>query len=72
MRFAPGEPPSLISVPTHFYKVILSERKGGRTGVGAFVMPNEQIDPSTPLVQFATPINDLECAAGTSSKTSCV
>ncbi|GMH42333.1 hypothetical protein BSKO_10252 [Bryopsis sp. KO-2023] len=60
-----GEPPRLVSVPTHFYKVILAERAGGGpTGVGAFVMPNEEIDPNTPLVRFSAPIGDLECATG--------
>ena len=43
-----GEPPALVSVPTHFYKVILADGRnsakgsgGGRqVSIGAFVMPN--------------------------------
>eukprot|EP00798_Chlamydomonas_sp_ICE-L_P017419 gene17419-23721_t len=69
-----GRPPSLISVPTHFYKVVVAEgvhskkgkEAGGRTqmAVGAFVLPNAPIDPSTPLSAFVVPLGDLEAAAG--------
>eukprot|EP00803_Ostreobium_quekettii_P000884 evm.model.scf_616EXC.2 EVM.evm.TU.scf_616EXC.2 scf_616EXC:9726-15614(-) len=61
-----GQPPTLVSVPTHFYKVVLAESKDkpGNCMVGAFVMPNAAIPPDTPLTRFVVPIEDLECAAG--------
>lgn len=49
-----GEPPNLVSVPTHFYKVVLGECKqgpegggegAGKVAIAAFVMPNAPIDP---------------------------
>lgn len=73
-----GTPPALISVPTHFYKVILVEPADleGKTddeetslgdsncAVAAFVMPNRFIPEETPLTRFAVPISDLEVATG--------
>ena len=32
--------------------------------VGAFVMPNEEIDPDTPLTAFVVPLEALETVAG--------
>ena len=59
-----GEPPGLVAVPTHFYKVILAEREGADALVAAFVLPNAAIDASTPLRSFLVPIESLESAAG--------
>ncbi|KAL4420173.1 hypothetical protein ABPG77_008309 [Micractinium sp. CCAP 211/92] len=60
-----GTPPRLMAVPTHYYKVVLGEVSGGkRAAVGAFVMPNQPIDPDTPLASFAVPISSLEEVAG--------
>ena len=65
-----GQPPSLVSVPTHFYKVIVADSRGkagaggGKVGIGAFVLPNQPIDPRTPLTAFVQPLEDLEAAAG--------
>eukprot|EP00798_Chlamydomonas_sp_ICE-L_P018519 gene18519-25022_t len=66
--------PELVSVPTHYYKVMLVDgikskdgmNKGaGSVGVGAFVMPNAPIDPSTPMTAFTVPLEALEATAGT-------
>uniref|UniRef100_A0A7S0RJH0 Endonuclease n=1 Tax=Pyramimonas obovata TaxID=1411642 RepID=A0A7S0RJH0_9CHLO len=63
-----GKPPSMVAVPTHFYKVILAEYTSltGKTqqAVGAFVMPNMDIDPQIPLSSWIVPLEDLEAAAG--------
>eukprot|EP01023_Acetabularia_acetabulum_P004165 TRINITY_DN11741_c1_g1_i1.p1 TRINITY_DN11741_c1_g1~~TRINITY_DN11741_c1_g1_i1.p1 ORF type:complete len:283 (+),score=36.64 TRINITY_DN11741_c1_g1_i1:63-851(+) len=63
-----GAVPSLVSVPTHFYKVVLGEYGGlvdSRSYcVGAFVIPNQAIDKKTPLSTFVVPIDSLEAAAG--------
>lgn len=70
-----GEPPSLVSVPTHFYKVVLAARRsrpqmGGSGsseayGAGAFVMPNAPISPDVPLSAFVVPLEALQAVAGT-------
>ena len=60
---------STVKVPTHFYKVILGQLKerksdGSDIVVGAFVLPNAQINPKTPLSSFQVPLAQLELAAG--------
>ena len=60
-----GTPPRLVSVPTHFYKVVLVKAGPlGRAAVGAFVVPNAPIDPAAPLTAFTVPLSALEDAAG--------
>ena len=61
-----GNPPN-IAVPTHFYKVIVAENPPGSNGllaVGAFVLPNAPINNSTPLTEFAVPVEIVERASG--------
>lgn len=58
-----------MSVPTHYFKVVLAENSSGKHGqhkaaVGAFVMPNAAIDPATPVTAFAVPLEALESVAG--------
>lgn len=68
-----GQPPRLVSVPTHFYKVVLAERSGTTSEgipiedvvVGAFVIPNTPLPPDLPLTAFSVPLESLEEAAGT-------
>ncbi len=62
----PGEPPALVSVPTHYFKVIMADERGkkGRVGIGAFMMPNSAIDPEVPLSAFSVPLGPLEQVAG--------
>ena len=67
---ATGKPPGLVSVPTHFFKVVLGASSGGKQEdvvhkVGAFVMPNAPIDPDFPLTAFAVPLEPLEAISGT-------
>lgn len=60
-----GTPPQLMAVPTHFFKVVLGEFKGGARGAaGAFVLPNSPIAPGVPLASFAVPIGALEEVSG--------
>ena len=64
-----GEPPRLVAVPTHFYKVVLGEARPGSAAdnlkaIGAFVMPNAPIDPEVPLTAFSVPLTALEDVAG--------
>ena len=59
-----------MAVPTHFYKVVLAESKSkipfgsSKVSVGAFVMPNDQIQPDMPLTAFTVPLEMLEDVAG--------
>ena len=62
-----GRPPAMVSVPTHFFKVVLADGlggAGGAKGLAAFVMPNAPISPDVPLRAFAVAVEDLEAAAG--------
>lgn len=67
--YCSGQPPRLVSVPTHYYKVVLAENNSKQHGphsaaVGAFVMPNAPIDPKIPVTAFVVPIEALESVAG--------
>lgn len=65
-----GVPPSLVHVPTHFFKIILAESPGRAEwagsgyAIGAFVVPNKPIDADTPLLAFLAPVEAVEAAAG--------
>lgn len=59
-----GTAPRLVSVPTHFFKVVLTTSKRQGTALAAFVVPNAAVDPAQPLIRFLVPLRDLEEAAG--------
>jgi len=63
-----GQPPSMVAVPTHFFKVVLAEYDGEQgkkaQALGAFVIPNAEIDGRIPLSTWIVPVEDLEAAAG--------
>ena len=65
-----GKPPQMLAVPTHFYKVVLGEKRNGTPDdvavIGAFVIPNMPIDPKTPLASFTVPVSALEEVTGIS------
>nr|XP_009859536.1 endonuclease G, mitochondrial-like [Ciona intestinalis] len=52
-----------VAVPTHLFKVILTEKKGRYT-LRSYMMPNHYIDPSIPLEQFKCSLENIERAAG--------
>jgi endonuclease G len=56
-----GSPPS-VAVPTHFFKVIVAEGPdtAGPVAVGAFVLPNQEINNSVALTSFLTPVEAIE------------
>ncbi|KAG0211146.1 nuclease [Mortierella sp. GBA30] len=58
-----GNPPN-IGVPTHFYKIILTDRGNGDMSVGAFVLPNNTIQNEVPLTAFQVPVEAVEKASG--------
>ncbi|KAJ2999167.1 nuclease [Globomyces sp. JEL0801] len=57
-----GEPPN-VAVPTHFFKVILTQRNNSYYKA-AFVLPNQSIDSQTPLTSFMVPLDSIESSAG--------
>ncbi|KAL0079906.1 hypothetical protein F4703DRAFT_1905692 [Phycomyces blakesleeanus] len=52
-----------VAVPTHFYKVIMTQRDG-KYSTAAFVLPNQRIPDETPLETFKVPIDAVERSAG--------
>jgi DNA/RNA endonuclease G (NUC1) len=68
-----GVPPSIVQVPTHFFKVVytLSERSGDESEVkafAAFVVPNDSFveEKSVNLQDFLVRLTDLEATTGLS------
>ena len=61
-----GRPPSLIMVPTHFFKVVVVVNEHDRTIVkfACFVVGNEENCPSKKLEDYVVPWKDLETVAG--------
>ena len=58
-----GDTEPNVSVPTHFWKVILAQ-KGNNSVLASFLLPNEKIDDSTPLAAFLVPLSRIEKATG--------
>ncbi|KAG0225485.1 nuclease [Actinomortierella wolfii] len=58
-----GNPPN-IAVPTHFYKVILTDQGNGDMSMAAFVLPNNVIQNEVPLTSFQVPVEAVEKASG--------
>merc|ERR1719357_822795 len=53
-----------VSVPTHFFKVVVGETEGRDLEMEAFVLPNQVIPDDTPLDNFRVPPDSVERAAG--------
>ncbi|KAG7489289.1 endonuclease G, mitochondrial [Solea senegalensis] len=54
-----------VSVPTHFFKVLILEQMDGRgVELRSYVLPNETIDEKVPLERFLVPIETIERASG--------
>lgn len=53
-----------VSVPTHFYKVVVTETKAGELELESFLLPNVVIDNDTPLSTFYVPSEVIERASG--------
>ena len=54
-----------MAVPTHYFKVVLADAGDGTASLGAFVMPNAEIQSATPLTAFVVPVDALERVSGT-------
>lgn len=53
-----------VSVPTHFFKVVVGETDSKDLEMEAFVLPNQEIPDNTPLDNFRVPPDSVERAAG--------
>jgi len=53
-----------VSVPTHFFKVVVGETDSKDLEMEAFVLPNQPIPDNTPLDNFRVPPDSVERAAG--------
>ncbi|EDV35777.1 uncharacterized protein Dana_GF12638 [Drosophila ananassae] len=53
-----------VAVPTHFYKVVVSEAADQKLHMEAYVMPNQVISNDTPISVFQVPPETVERAAG--------
>lgn len=53
-----------VAVPTHFFKVVVTENSNRELALESYVMPNAPIEDNTPLSAFLVPIETVERAAG--------
>ncbi|XP_071520932.1 endonuclease G, mitochondrial isoform X3 [Panulirus ornatus] len=53
-----------VAVPTHFFKVVVCENKNGELELESYLLPNMEIDDSTPLSTFQVPAEVIERASG--------
>lgn len=53
-----------VAVPTHFYKVVVSESLSGEVDLECFLLPNAVIPDSTPLSAFYVPLEVIQRASG--------
>lgn len=53
-----------VSVPTHFFKVIVMETDKGEFEMNSFVIPNQSFPENTPLKNFLVPVESIERASG--------
>ncbi|CAG2106518.1 unnamed protein product [Medioppia subpectinata] len=53
-----------VSVPTHFFKVLVWQTDGRHWDMEAYVMPNAPIDDDKAIESFRVPIDTVERAAG--------
>ncbi|CAL8248081.1 unnamed protein product [Merluccius merluccius] len=54
-----------VAVPTHFFKVVILERAGGKgVELRSYVLPNHPVEENLPLENFLVPIETIERASG--------
>jgi endonuclease G len=53
-----------VSVPTHFYKVLIAENARGRRKRSAYIMPNRIISKNESLKSFESSVEKVERLAG--------
>lgn len=53
-----------VAVPTHFFKVILSESLDSQFDLECYLMANKNVDANLPLQAFQVPLDVIERASG--------
>lgn len=56
--------PNDTAVPTHFFKILFSEKPDGTFDEKAYILPNLAIDKNTPLEKFETTIEKVVKTSG--------
>ncbi|CAI5454651.1 unnamed protein product [Caenorhabditis angaria] len=56
--------PNNVAVPTHFFKILLTETKPGNFELESFVLPNQVIPDTAELTSFYLKLEDIEKMAG--------
>ena len=59
-----GKPPSLVGVPTHFFKVVAVVKNGKIIQFACFVMANAEPQPNRDLQDYLVRWSDLEAVTG--------
>ncbi|EDO45231.1 predicted protein [Nematostella vectensis] len=53
-----------IAVPTHYFKVVLTESHNNKYELQSYILPNQPINEKTPLHRFQVPVETIEKASG--------
>ena len=53
-----------VSVPTHFFKVVLCENEHGQYELLSFIMPNTELPVKINVHDYLVPVDTVERAAG--------
>lgn len=59
-----GTPLHWIHVPTHYYKVILTETADASMAIAAFLVPNQAIPSSKDMKEFLVPLSSVSTLSG--------
>lgn len=59
-----GQVPDTIAVPTHFFKVLLVQKKDSSFAIAGFILPNRAIAANKSLKDFVTPVEVIEKYSG--------
>jgi len=54
----------LVSVPTHFFKIVLGLKVDQLPYLGCFVVPNKEIDSNVSLTSLQVPLKTIESFSG--------
>lgn len=56
--------PNEVGVPTHFFTLIFVELPTKKMMGKAYILPNQMIEPNTPLKKFLVSVEEVEAASG--------
>ena len=61
-----GTPLHWIHVPTHYYKVVLTETSDNSMAIAAFLIPNQSIPSNTDIKKYIVPVSTITTLTGLS------